>query len=212
MHRTHLAVALVLAASVPLSGCGPKKSPTRATTQPNPQPAVMTDVTARMSELQRRARELAEVGRQLPGRNPQEDRQLVVSAFERSSAALQLLGGPEPGGAFRQQLRIIDNTRQQIQSAADGAPADASVDTGLRSVYNALVSVRERLFPNEPNVQQQLDAVRDRLADLDEVRGPLHSLVVSQVFSRTAQVVDTMAGELEGRNAAAAAHAQQPPQ
>jgi len=151
MHRKQL-VALIVAASLSLVGCGPKKQPTK-TAKPNPPSDAMTNVDTRMSELQQRAAELDAVARQLPGRDLKSDRDLVVQAFDRSSAALVLLGGPSPGGAFRQQLRIIDTVRQEIKTLSPSIADDPTIDSGLRALYNALTSVRERLFPDDPRVR-----------------------------------------------------------
>jgi len=209
MHRKQL-VALIVAASLSLVGCGPKKQPTK-TAKPNPPSDAMTNVDTRMSELQQRAAELDAVARQLPGRDLKSDRDLVVQAFDRSSAALVLLGGPSPGGAFRQQLRIIDTVRQEIKTLSPSIADDPTIDSGLRALYNALTSVRERLFPDDPRVRQMLDVVHERVVDLDAVRGPMHSLVVAQVFSAVATTIQMMAGELSGRSAAAEAPTAAPP-
>jgi hypothetical protein len=193
-----------------LTGCGPKKQPTRTTTQPNPQPEVMTNTDTRMSELRQRSQELNQAAQQLPGRAAADDRRLVADAFGKAAASLELLGGPQPGGAFRQQLRIVENTRDFLGSSASVAP-DPSIDTGLRSIENALGGVREQLFPNDPKVKSQLENFRTRLAELDSVRGPIHSLVVAQAFQSAANVIDTMSSELDVRNTAMQQQQQQPP-
>src|SRR5437667_3678933 len=100
-----------------LTGCGPKKQTTRTTTQPNAQLEVMSDTELRMSELRKRSQELNQAAQQLPGRAPADDRRLVADAFGKAAASLELLGGPEPGGAFRQQLRIVQNTRSFLANS-----------------------------------------------------------------------------------------------
>src|SRR5436190_1665496 len=110
MNRTLWLVTLSACGFAVTVGCAHKKHPTR-TTQPNPPSEVMTDATARMSELRQRSQELTNVVQQLPGRDTADDRKLVADAFGKVSASLELLGGPSPGGAFRQELRIIENTR-----------------------------------------------------------------------------------------------------
>jgi hypothetical protein len=163
----------------------------------------MSNVDARMSELRQHATELSQSAQQLPGRSTADDRKLVADAFAKASSSLELLGGPQPGGAFRQQLRIIENTRSFLASPSTASVApDPSVDTGLRSMENALTSVRERLFPDDPKIKGEIDALRSRLGELDTVRGPIHSLIVAQAFVSAANVVNTMAGELDARNTA----------
>jgi DNA repair exonuclease SbcCD ATPase subunit len=202
---------------VAVSGCGPKKNPTRTSTasarekagEPNPQSGVNSDVDTRMTELRQKSQELTAATQQLPGRASADDRKLVADAFAKAASSLELLGGPQPGGAFRQQLRIVENTKAFLNSSNANAPADPSVDTGLRSIESALTSVRERLFPNDEKVKSQIDALRTRLSELDSVRGPIHSLVVAQAFQSASSVIDTMSQELDARNDAVR-QAQQP--
>jgi hypothetical protein len=201
------ATLTVLAALAVVVGCAQKKAPTRTDGRGGigvDSPA-MRETEARMSELRRRAQELGEVAQRMPGRDPAEDRRLTAEAFDKSAASLELLGGPAPGGAFRQQLRIIDNTRSFLRGVSQDVSVDPAVDSGLRSLHGGLSSVRERLFPTDEKVRAQLDALSARLGELDAVRGPLHSLVVAQSFEAASKVVDTMAQELEGRADATAA-------
>jgi hypothetical protein len=174
-------------------------------------PATTDDVAARVSELRRKAQELTAAAQQLPG-SVEEDRRLVAEAFARSSEALQLLAGPDPDGAFRQQIRIIDNTRTFLQSGmTKEVSADPSIDSGLRSIENALSNTHAQLFPGDDKIRPGLDALRMRIAELDTVRGPLHAAVVAQAFQSAAAVVDTMAATLDARAIAAPAGDVQPP-
>ena len=209
-------LALSLTLSSALTGCGPKKNPTRTNTtgpiaagESNPQSPAMSDADTRITELRERSRELSATTAQLPGRGAADDRKRVADAFDKTASSLQLLGGPEPGGAFRQQLRIVDNTRAFLNAPPSGVTPDPSIDTGLRSIESALGSVRERLFPNDDKVKGELDLLRTRLSELDSVRGPIHSLVVAQTFQAASNVIDTMATELDARNEAVR-QAQQP--
>jgi hypothetical protein len=174
-----------------------------------PSPA-MADGDTRSNELRKRSDELNEAVKQLPGRDAASDRQLVADAFAKASSSLELLGGPMPGGALRQELRIIDNTRVFLASGSPVSP-DPSTDTGLRSLESALTNVRERSFPSDEKVKAELDALRQRIGDLDSVRGPIHSLVVAQVFQSASSVIDMMSTELESRGGAQPASAVQAP-
>ena len=84
-----LTAALAIAASlaVPLTGCRPKK-PAPASQQPPPN--VTPDEYANMTELERRAKELEAVSRQLPGPNPAEDRRLIAQGFEPAQVFARL--------------------------------------------------------------------------------------------------------------------------
>src|SRR6266511_1306505 len=101
--------------SVALLGCRPKSRATRIP-EPNPQATNMTDVGERITELQKLSVELSALAKNLPGRDPTEDRQLLGNSFDRASSALALLMGPQPHGGFRQQLRIIENVRRDVRA------------------------------------------------------------------------------------------------
>ena len=196
----------LVAACVMAVGCTPKKQPTR-TAQPNPQSNSMADAEARMSELRKRSEELKSVTQQLPAEPAEANRKLVADAFGKASSALELLGGPTPGGAFRQQLRIIENTRTFLQTGSADVSVAPSTDSGLRSLESALTSVRERLFQNDDKVRTQIEQLRVKLVDLDNARGGLHSVAVAEAFKSAASVVDTMSAELDSRAQANAGHA-----
>jgi hypothetical protein len=190
-------VAVVILFAVAI-GCRPKSQPTRVP-EANPAATNMVSVDDRISELQKYSVQLTAVTKNLPGRDQSEDRQLLADGFDHAVSALALLMGPEPHGAFRQQLRIIDNVRRDVRS---GSATDATVDSGVRSVFNALIGVRERLFVTDQRVGPQLDNLRDRVLDLDSVRGPLHSVAVASAFQAAAATIETMRLELVDRFAA----------
>lgn len=190
-----------------LIGCqATKKAPTKVS-QPNPPSPTMSNVDARVSELRKRSQEFAESASQLPGTGTftPAERKKVADAFEKGSSALALLGGPTPGGSFRQELRIIDNTRRFLaEGNGDLSPIPAT-DSGLRSLQNALSNVRERLFPADDKVRDQMDALRARVAALDQVRGPMHATAVSEAFTAASTVIDSMSAGLDSRLSAALA-------
>ena len=209
MHHKPLLILPLLAAcglAVLVVGCTPKKKPTR-NAQPNPQSDSMTDADARMTELRKRAVELTNVTQRLPAEPDDVNRKLVADAFGKSAGALELLGGPTPGGSFRQQLRIIENTRMFLASGNSDVSIAPSTDSGLRSLENALTAVRERLFQNDEKVRAQIEQLRSKVSDLDSARGAIHSVAVAEAFKSAANVVDTMATELDSRAQANAANA-----
>ena len=194
-----------MAAFVLMIGCAQKQERTRtqgtgvSVDEPAP-----TEPPAQASELHRRAKELRELANRMPGRDSKQDRELAAEAFEQASAALAVLGGPSPGGTMRQQMRIIDKTTEFLRTSSADVSPDASIDSGLRSLNGALSRTAERLFRDQPKVQSALDALAQRVHELDSVRGPLHSLVVAQAFDAASGVIDVMAQHMESRAAAAA--------
>jgi hypothetical protein len=199
IRKQSLVILMCAAASVVIVvGCQTKKQPTR--TDQKIQPAVMTDTNERMSELQRKSEKLSSIVKQLPGRDAKEDRELVAQAFDATHDSLSMMAGPEPGGATRQQLRILENIRQFLRTGDPKLSYDPSVDAGLRATHNALEGVRDRLFPNDQKVRSLVADFGGRLSELDQVRGPMHSVVVAQVFQSAAGAIDTMGDMLNARN------------
>src|SRR4029079_18468955 len=163
MIRNRTFVLLVAAsAGAVVAGCHPKTEPTR-TDQQKIQPAVMTDTNERMSELQKKSSKLSSIVKQLPGRDAKEDRELVAQAFDATHDSLSMMAGPEPGGAMRQQLRILENIRQFLRSGDQKLSYDPAVDAGLRATHSALEGVRERLFPNDQKVTTLVNEFGTRL-------------------------------------------------
>ena len=196
-HRTFVLLVSAAAAAV-VVGCQSKKQPTQ--TQQSIQPAVMTDTSERMSELQKKSGQLSSIVKQLPGRDAKEDRRLVADAFDATHDSLTMMAGPEPGGAMRQQLRIIENIRQFLRTGDQKLSYDPAVDAGLRATHSALEGVRERLFPNDQKVTTLVNEFGTRLSELDQVRGPMHSVVVAEVFQSASTAIDAMGSILNTRS------------
>ena len=194
------AFASLLLAGLFATGCAPKTDTTLAPppVDQNPEPQLASDVRARVQQLVQLADEYAANAKALPGRNEAEDRAQVTQQFALLVRILPSLSGPDMTGDFRQQLRIIESTRAMLGTSADLA-AEPTIDSGMRAAHRALASVAARAFADQPDVAKQLDAMRDRVAELDTVSGPIHRLVVAQAFQASAQAVSTMANALHQR-------------
>jgi hypothetical protein len=166
----------------------------------------MNDQERRVAELTSRAQALQSAADALPARNAADDARLTVQAFDEAAAALEALAGAQQAGFFRQQLRVMKESRDQIQRAgADGGAApEAVVDTALRAMRNAVSSIQERQFPANAEVADHLSQLRSRLQELDAVRGPLHRLVVAEAFESMAGAVQRMADVYEKRDSTTA--------
>jgi hypothetical protein len=196
MNRNQFIVVVSLASL--LLGCRPKSRGTHVP-EPNPPASNTTSADERISDLERYSVELSALSKSLPGRDEAENRQVLGDAFDRATSALSLLMGPQPGGSFRQQLRIIDNVRRDVRS---GSTSEATIDSGIRAIFNALIGVRDRLFATDVNVRGDLDNLRDKVLELDAVRGPLHQVSVAAAYQAAAATIETMRKELQNRVAA----------
>ena len=196
-------LASIAAVALLLAGCGNKRTPSLEPTvqSSNGNNSATGDGEPGPRSRQVRA-ELPEFQASyapLPGRSDAENRKLIARAFEAAGRVLSVLEGPQPGGAFRQQLRIMDTTRQRLAGGSQSLAVEPTINAGLRALYNALSSLRMDQFGNDADVAQRLDAMRSRVDDLDTVRGPLHRLVAAQTFRGAGDVIDAMAKSLETR-------------
>jgi hypothetical protein len=200
-------LAMTFAAAMTLlSACGPKKTQPTRTPAPGAPNTMTNDADRHVSELLSRASALRKAADALPARDVDDDARRTVEAFDRAADALEALAGPDPAGAFRQQLRTMKASRDQIVRASgpNGAAPEPVVDSGLRAMNIAMTEIRERHFPANADVAEQLNQLRSRLEELDAVRGPLHRLVVAQAFEAMAGAVEKMADVYEKRESATA--------
>lgn len=184
-----------LMAAMAAFGCRANKSSAPPPSLPTSQPAPYTTTDTSLPAAQQRSSELSQVVQQLPGRTPEDDRRLVVAAFDRASAALQQLAGPNPPGTLRVALRIIDNSREQLSRLPANASPDARIDTGLRALSNALNDIRAMSFTGDADMQRLMNELVARINELDTVRGPLHSIVVAHAFAAASDVLMKMSGQ-----------------
>ena len=74
---------------------------------------------------------------------------------------LPLLEGPEADAVFRQQVRLIESTQNQITGLPTNLPSEPLIGTGLRAADNALEDMFAQQFPDQTEPDQ---AVRARWA------------------------------------------------
>lgn len=179
------------------AGCVAKKHPTiTAPPEPTTAPTVAEDVEHRVKDLRMHADALAEINKKLPGRNVEEDNQLVSQALDYLAAALSDLGGTSPDGALRQQVEIVRGAREKLLTAPL-AVSEPTIDTGLRAGNNALVDLHRKQFASDKEIAQLLEQLLGKLPELDKVHDPLHRLPVASVFNGISQVLQAMTRVME---------------
>lgn len=181
--------------SVLIAGCA-KRNPQRAAGAGD---ELGRTASERVSDTQRSIKGLRQTVGRMPGASEQDDRRLIAQALAQTGAALAAIEGDRPGGSFRQQLRIIENARGQLQRMGADVPSEPVIDSAIRAAHNALVSLRDGRFGGNVRVAKAVNEVGQQIPQLDSVRGPLHSLAVSQTFDSIAGALETMSNVLEGR-------------
>jgi len=182
----------------------------RASKTAKPTDPLAQTASERVSDLRRAANALSRTASQMPGPDPISDRKLTAQALGQTATALAAIGGNQPGGAFRQQLRIIESSRAQIDRASASVPMEPATDTAIRAVYNALVSLRDSRFAGNADVSKLVNDIGTRTPQLDAVRGPLHSQLVSEVVDSIVRTLDVMSKISDERMAASRAPAAAP--
>lgn len=156
----------------------------------------------RMSNLRSSVVSLQHTLSQMPTDDESKDRALTLEALGSAASALAAIEGPQPSGSFRQQLRVIESDRTQVQHAGPAVPTEPAVDSALRATYNALVSLRDGRFAGNQQIANEVNEVGQKIPQLDTVRGPLHTLAVVDVLNAASRALVTMTDIIENRGAA----------
>jgi hypothetical protein len=183
-----------------ISGCPRKDRPVMPMPpEPNPQPEVNKDAGVRTRDLSQKVTEFVSASREVPTNDEGAYRRAVGQVFGDLSQILPLLQGPNPPGAFRQQMRIVQSSRNQLGSTSQDLSADPTIDSGLRAVYAALVSVQQEQFAEQAELSKILETINARVNDLDTVRGPMHRETVKDAVTLIGQAVQRMSATMDQR-------------
>jgi hypothetical protein len=189
-----------------LTGCTKQRSTMGRPPAVNPPPAVESNVEVRVDELAGLSKQFSETARQLPGRNAEEDRAALRQAFTELAQILPILYGPNPDGAQRQQLRIVESARTQLASPAQGLALEPTVDTALRAARDALESLGRRSYFDQQQIGQTLDRLDAKVTELDAARGAAHPQAVARsvelMSAAITQMSDALNERLEDQNPA----------
>jgi hypothetical protein len=197
MTCTRTTILALLVASLALTaGCAKSKTDR---TQGQGRDRLQQTAAERVGAIQSNVTALARTVSMMPADDPARDRKLTLEALAQTSAALAAIEGPNPSGAYRQQLRIIESTRSQLQRSAQNVPIEPATDSALRAIYNALMSLRDGRFSGNQAISAGVSEIGQKIPQLDAVRGPLHSLQVADVLSSVATTLQTMTDVIEKR-------------
>jgi len=182
-----------------LAGCAKDKTTQGPPPDQNPEPRITSDVRDRVKELVQRADDYAAGAARLPGRDEMSDRQQVARQFELLTQILPALNGPDMTGDFRQALRIIEGTRSQLAGSSAELSAEPTIDTGLRAAHRALSLIARQQVADVAEAGKALDAMNQRLQELDTITGPIHRLVAAQAIGSSGEAIGQMVNALDMR-------------
>lgn len=196
-----LAPALAaLLVALPAGGCRPKTEPTLqempTATEVDPE---VPQGDYRAEALDGLVESLEQKASALPGRDVDDHRRQMHALFGDVVQVLPILEGPEPSGAFRQQLRTVEAARDRLDPEAGNPAVEPTIDAGLRATYAALSSIGR----DEPYVGQKMAALLSELGakidELDAVRSVGRPYVTADAVKQVAGVARHMADVLGGR-------------
>jgi hypothetical protein len=193
-------IASAMVSCIMTAGCA-KNAPPRPATRPASQPSIDASSTAsiRVPEISRLSEEYSVLSHQLPGRTPDEYRQVMRNVFDQLDQILSLLKDPRSDLVFREHLMVLEHARAQLGDSAPSVTIDPTIDNGLRSAYNALSGVAHDKDFSDSDLTAPLADMKMRLDELDTVRGPTHEVVVNEVVAASSVIVSQMSDLLSSR-------------
>ncbi len=189
----------VLVSVLCAAGCGPKKTSTL-------EPAVVTKGTGvaaqtpenRIEALSRAVEQFTASRNGLRGHADAQSRRELAGSLSKLNDVLTNLAGPQAGGAFRQQMRIIDRARTTLTSDGDTAP-EPTVNAAIRAAQNALSEIASDTFADDGQVKTLMDTLRSRVDTLDTVRGPIHGFETAKALDEIGAIAQRMSDVLRQR-------------
>ena len=182
-----------------LTGCTKQRSTMDKPPALNPPPAVEADVGVRIDELAGLSKQFSETAKRLPGRSAEEDRAALQQALAELAQILPILYGPQPDGAQRQQLRIVQSARAQLASPAQGLALEPTIDTALRAARDSFASLGRTSYFDREQIGQTLDRLDAKVGGLDTARGATHPQAVAESVELMSEAVAQMSAALNDR-------------
>src|SRR5258708_4170954 len=156
------------AALLLIGGCASKKTSTLGQQQPRPieEPQLAaSEVAGRVPDLQSRINALEADANQLPGQGANRHaaatapRQLMQKCFADLEAVLPLIAGQNPSSEFRQGMRVLETSRQQLASGSAEMASEPTIGQGLRAATRLLGTLNTFAFENDANIAKHLEVL-----------------------------------------------------
>jgi hypothetical protein len=167
------------------------------------------DVNDRVKSIEGSVGNFDRIVSQLPGSGstPRErdanNRQLMRQTFEELAQLLPILEGPNQTGDFRQGLRVLDASRQQLANGSLDLAAEPTIAQGVRSVAHLLASLDRFVFNGDPALAEKIDAMQKIVDELDVTHGPRSRVISAEAMHRAGDVLHAMSDNLSARLAPA---------
>lgn len=199
MRGVSLSAALMTGCVLWGAGCAPKNAPTMdAKVQAASDDSVPATPEQRVERLDQAVKQFGQAAQSLHGHGDERARRDLAETLASLQQVLELLRGPEPGGAFRQQMFILQRSRERL-AGESSAPVEPTVNAAVRAATRALSDIASERYADDQATAEALSALRARVAELDRERGPIHGLVTAQALDEAGNVARRMADVLRSR-------------
>jgi uncharacterized membrane protein YccC len=189
------AVIFLGAALFIVGGCWSNSSnsaPITVPVEPNPPPTIETSTTRRVRDVSDRLDQFDRQARQLPGPAEPQHRLIMVQLFGDLVNILPLLEGPDADATFRQQVRLIESTQDQLTALPANLPSEPLIGTGLRAAYNALEDMFTQQFSDQTEMPKPLNSLGDKLDALDTAHDAANRQLVADGVHLMATIMRQM--------------------
>lgn len=163
------------------------------------------DVNDRVKSIQGSVGNFDRIVSELPGSGatPRDadaaNRQLMRQAFEQLAQLLPMLEGANQTGDFRQGLRVLDASRQQLANGSPNLAAEPTIAQGVRATAHLLASLNQFVFNSEPALSEKIDAMQKTVDELDVTHGSRSRVTSAQAMRQAGDVLHAMSDNLSAR-------------
>ena len=201
--RGVVTAAVLVGTMLGAAACGPKKNPTMGPSVAQQQQQdgdgdQSQSVEDRFAHVTQANEAFAAARKELAGHSDEQSRGNLATALGKLQNVLTSLKGPQRGGAFRQQMHIIESAQTRLTGDSATAP-EPTVNAAIRAAYNALSTIASDQFTDEAQLKTLLDAVQTRMDSLNTVRGPIHGFEAARALDDIGAVTQRMADLMQQR-------------
>jgi hypothetical protein len=198
-----LALFCVLAgSSLAFGGCSNKARSAEQPSQaqpPSQEAQLAAEAINRIHEIEYRVKAFEAASNLLPGETEAQNRRMMQESFSSLTQILPLIEGPSPSSEFRQGMRVLDTSRQQLASGSTNLATEPTIGQGLRATSRLLANINNLVFGSDPAIGKRIDAVQQRVDQLDTAHGGMNRVVAAQAMRETAGVLRQMSSALADR-------------
>jgi hypothetical protein len=181
------------------AGCVANKA---ATTQPPATQATevqTADMSSRIGQIQTQVSQLDSISQLLPGATEKENREMVGRYFDGLAKVLPQIVGDYPSSGFRQGLRVLTSSHDQLASGSADLSTEPTIVQGVRSTERLLRNVNAIIFDNDAEITKNLDTLLRRVSGMDMAHGAMNRVLAAQALRESTTILQQMSVSMAER-------------